>query len=51
VDRDEVVRLLNDDVGRQVLDEIEAGDGGIICDQERLGRTLHAVALGQTHWV
>ena len=36
---------------REVLDEIEAGDGGIICDQERLGRTLHAVALGQTHWV
>jgi len=27
VDRDEVVRVLNDDEGRQVLDELEAGDG------------------------
>jgi len=27
VDRDEVKRALNDDAGRQVLDEIEAGDG------------------------
>jgi len=27
VDRDEVVRVLTDDEGRQVLDELEAGDG------------------------
>lgn len=27
MDRDEVMRALNDDAGRQVLDEIEAGDG------------------------